>query len=255
MSVFENYASYYDLLYRDKDYAGEADFVHSLINKYSNDAKLILELGCGTGGHAEHLVKLDYTVHGVDISTDMLKMAAVRHARLDQKLKDNILFEKGDIRTTRLDQQFDVVLSLFHVISYQTSNEDLSQAFMTAKEHLNSGGIFIFDCWYGPGVLTDRPESRIKRWEDEKIYVMRTAEPIMHPNENVVDVNYQVSITEKSTNKVSNIQETHRMRYLFKPEVDFLLSSAGFTTETCVEFLSNKEPGFQSWNVCFIARV
>ena len=99
MSVFKDYARYYDLLYRDKDYAGEAEFVNSLIGKYTTDTKSILELGCGTGGHAEYLAKLGYTVHGIDISKDMLQMAESRHAKFSQSLKNKIKFEIGDVRT------------------------------------------------------------------------------------------------------------------------------------------------------------
>jgi hypothetical protein len=53
------------------------------------------------------------------------------------------------------------VFSLFHVMSYQTSNKDLQDAFETAKINLKPGEIFIFDCWYGSSVLTDRPVGRV----------------------------------------------------------------------------------------------
>ena len=52
--AFDTYARYYDLLYRDKDYAGEAAYVASHIRQHAPEAARILELGCGTGAHAEH---------------------------------------------------------------------------------------------------------------------------------------------------------------------------------------------------------
>ena len=171
MSVFEDYARYYDLLYRDKNYGGEVDFIDSLIKKHVPGAESILELGCGTGGHAEYLAKRGYTVHGIDISDDMLRMAARRHVGFSPELQGKTKFEKGDVRTARLGRKFDVVLSLFHVMSYQTTNEDILAAFQTAREHLNKGGIFLFDCWYGPAVLTDRPEVREKEWSDDAIKI------------------------------------------------------------------------------------
>jgi len=76
MSVFNKYSRYYNLLYRDKDYAGEADYVHELIRKYSPDAKSLLDLGCGTGRHAFPLAKKGYSVTGVDISEEMLAVAS-----------------------------------------------------------------------------------------------------------------------------------------------------------------------------------
>ena len=44
MSVFDGYARYYNLLYRDKDYAAEARHVHDIIQKHASGARSILEL-------------------------------------------------------------------------------------------------------------------------------------------------------------------------------------------------------------------
>jgi len=253
MNVFGNYARYYDLLYRDKDYAGEAQFVHQLLQNYAPRTKSILELGCGTGTHAELLANKGYQIHGVDLSADMLQRATERLSSVPT-LASRLEFHQGDIRQFRINKQFDAVISLFHVISYQTTNEDLQAAFATAKTHLKPGGVFIFDCWYGPAVLSDRPSLRVKRLEDEEISVIRIADSLMYPNENLVDVNYQVLIKQKNTNTVEELQETHKMRYLFKPEINLLLMQSGFEYVEGREWMTNREPGFDTWSVYFVVR-
>ena len=51
--VFADYARYYDLLYRDKDYAAEAEYIACLVRKFHPSARsIIIELGSGTGIHA-----------------------------------------------------------------------------------------------------------------------------------------------------------------------------------------------------------
>ncbi len=65
--VFENYSQYYDLLYQDKDYIAESEFIHSLIQKFANNAKTVLDLGCGTGRHDILLSQQGYDVTGVAI--------------------------------------------------------------------------------------------------------------------------------------------------------------------------------------------
>ncbi|MBC8018201.1 MAG: class I SAM-dependent methyltransferase [Verrucomicrobia bacterium] len=249
MSVFNEYARYYDLLYRDKDYAGETDYVHNLIQAQSPDAKTILNLGCGSGRHDRCLADRGYAVTGVDLSGEMLTAARETAA-------DNVALEyvQGDARTVRLGKTFDVVISLFHVMSYQITNADLMAAFATAYTHLKPGGIFIFDCWYGPGVLTDRPAVRVKELEDETISVTRLAQPVMHPNENVVDVNYRVFLRDKVSCSVREICETHRMRYLFLPESQFMLSTSGFEIERFEEWLTSASLNFNSWNAVFVCR-
>jgi ubiquinone/menaquinone biosynthesis C-methylase UbiE len=85
MTVFSNYARYYDLLYQDKDYAGEANFIHGLIQKHTPNVRKIQELGCGTGKHAELFFKMGYEVLGIDISYDMLEAANRRLGGLEVK--------------------------------------------------------------------------------------------------------------------------------------------------------------------------
>jgi SAM-dependent methyltransferase len=260
MTIFNNYARYYNILYRDKNYFQEVEFIHRLIQTHKPQAENaesinILELGCGTGKHATLLANKGYKIHGVDFSQQMLTMAENSLATLTPELKSRLQFTQGDIRTLRVNQTFDVILSLFHVISYQTTNEDLLLSFATVKEHLKPGGIFIFDIWYGPAVLYQQPEVKVKCLEDEEIVVTRIAKPTIYPNENCVDVNYEISIQDKKTNIVEDLKETHKMRYLFKPELNLLLNNFGFEIIDLGEWLTALTPGFNTWGVYLVAKV
>jgi len=246
MKVFGNYASYYNLLYQDKDYQGEAGYIYSLIDRYAPDSVSVLELGCGTGRHALLLAEKGLEVHGIDMSHDMLAEAREQASAVSDDIFGRISLAQGDVRTWRCDQRFDVALSLFHVMSYQTTNQDLYDAFSTASTHLKSEGVFIFDCWYGPAVLAERPEVRVKRLENDEIQVIRIAEPDLFPNGNYVDVNYHVFVRDKATDEVTEIREKHSMRYLFYPEVEKLLAAE--------EWMSGREPGLDTWGVCFVAQ-
>lgn len=255
MNVFGNYALYYDLLYKDKDYNIEADYIYKLIDKYSTNIKSILELGCGTGKHAELLASKGLSIHGIDISKNMLQKAQKRLENLPETISNKLNFSNGDVRTYRINRCFDVVISLFHVISYQTTDEDLQAVFKTAKKHLNADGIFIFDCWYGPAVLAERPELRIKRMENEKIFITRIAEPEINLENNTVYVNYDIFIKNKSENIIEEIKETHKMRYLFKDEIEILMNNNGFELIGLEEWLTGKEPSEKTWGVCFIGKL
>jgi len=253
-AVFDDYARYYDLLYQDKDYDGEVRFIDGLIKKYAPNAKKLLELGCGTGIHAEKLAEVGYSIHGVDLSAEMLKCAKERIQNLPERKAKNLSFSCGDIRQFRHEGgRFDAVISLFHVMSYQTGNSDLMSVCNTVKQNLKPNGVFIFDCWYGPAVLSDPPVVRVKRLEDERIEITRIAEPETYPNDNRVDVHYQVFIKEKSTGKVEILEETHRMRYLFKPEIEQILALCDLSLINSQEWLSGNKLDFSTWNACFVA--
>lgn len=186
MEVFKDYAYYYNLFYGDKDYANEANQVKKLIGKFGGDKKIstILNMGCGTGRHDFELCKLGYRTSGIDISEGMIEIAN----RTKEKSYYNPDFKVADIRDYEPVKKYDAVISMFHVISYQNENEDVLKAFGTASKALDPGGLFIFDVWYGPGVLTDKPAVRVKQVEDSDNILIRYANPIMHVDKNVVDV-------------------------------------------------------------------
>jgi len=166
VSTFATYASYYDLLYRDKDYAAEAAFVRAVIQRFGPQVDRVLELGSGTGAHARHLAALGFSVGGVAGKKYMVECALSNQAALAVDSRDQLTFMQGDIRNLRLGEKFNCVLSLFHVMSYMAGNADLQLAFQTVRHHLSPGGICIFDCWYGPAVLHLRPSVRVKELED-----------------------------------------------------------------------------------------
>jgi SAM-dependent methyltransferase len=252
--VFDAYSRYYDLLYRDKDYASEVRYVRTLIDEYATQpVSSLLELGCGTGIHACELAAQGLCVLGVDLSAEMLEGARAR--AVTQGFNNvRLSFDQGDARSFRVDRKFDVVASLFHVLSYQTTEADLQAMMQTSACHLVADGLFVFDFWYGPAVLWQRPAVRAKRLFNNRVEVTRLAEPIIHDQINVVDVNYSVFIKELASNQTHEIKETHRMRYLFLPEIDRLLDANGFDRLHTEEWLTRKAPSLDSWGVCVVAR-
>ena len=251
MSQFGHlYSQYYDLLYQDKDYIGEVEYIDGLIKTHKGEALTLLDLGCGTGKHAELLCDSGYHVHGIDLSTDMLEIAEKRRSGKENRLS----FSHSNIQNLALNQKFDVVMSLFHVMSYQNSNQELVKAFQVAKDHLVGDGVFIFDFWYGPAVLTDLPTTRVKRLENEWIKVTRLAEPVIHAQENIVDVQYNIFIKNKETQSVVEKNELHSMRYFFDTELELICDKVGFEILNKYEWMNQNTPNFNSWNVVWILR-
>ncbi len=245
-SRFDAYTRLYDLLYADKDYAAEADHLAGHLRRRAPLARRILELGCGTGGHAVHLARLGYTVHGIDLSDSMLARAQARLVELPVDVAARLSFSHGDARSVRVAPGFDAVVSLFHVMSYQTSNADLQAAYDTAAAHLVPGGVFAFDYWYGPAVLSQVPSLRIKRLADDNIRVTRIAEPVMHWQRNVCDVNYTLLVETLASGALHQFDETHPMRYLFQPELA-LIEAEQWCEPDDRAWMSDSAPDAQSW--------
>jgi len=246
--TFIEYSKYYNLLYADKNYKDEANYICNLIDKNSTiEVNDILNLGCGTGNHDLYLSVKGYKITGIDLSENMINIAKSRNIA-------NSDFLVSDIRTLNLEKQFDCIISLFHVASYQTTNQDLEQYFETAYKHLKPNGIFIFDFWYGPAVLTDKPTVRIKRIENEDFKITRLTEPKFYENENIVDVNFEILIEDKILNKINTINETHKMRYLFLPELMQFIEKQNFKIIAQNKWKSDDNLSFESWNGVLILK-
>lgn len=240
--VFDIYSKYYDLLYQDKDYDKEAGYVESLLRMFAPNTKSILEMGCGTGKHAKRLNYKGYEVFGIDISESMLEQA--------KELGVNC--ELGDVRSFRANKKFDAVLSLFHVVSYQAKDNDIIDYFNTAAEHLDSGGVFVFDLWYKPAVLAQVPEKRIKEMEDAEIKVIRNCTPEHFPKKSIVEVNYDIEILNKKSKEINNISEKHTMRYFSKEDIEKISKQSGIEIVHSEEWLTGNEPDESTWGVCFV---
>lgn len=250
METFKEYAYYYNAFYQDKNYRDEALQVDSLLKKYGQDITTLINFGCGTGKHDIELSKLGYQCTGIDISSPMIKMATEN----GKKENLDINFYVADIRDFEFQKKYDAVISLFHVMSYQNKNKDILSALQNARKAINIGGILLFDIWYGPGVLSDKPKVRIKEIEDEKNHLVRIAKPKMNDTENVVNVYYEIFIIDKTTGKVKIINEMHNMRYFFRPELEILLKEADFELIDNLDCKTLEKTSYHSWTSYFVAR-
>lgn len=239
--VFNAYSRYYDLLYRDKDYAAEAAYIQDLLIRHDIAKGNLLEFGSGTGKHGRLLAEMGYRVHGIERSANMVAQA---------EATEGFSCQQGDICTVQMGRTYDAVLSLFHVISYQTSNENVQAVLSRAAEHLQPGGLFIFDFWYSPAVYAQKPVVRVRRMADDQIEITRIAEPVLHPNTNGVDVNYTIYARNTASGEVQTLQETHPMRHFSLPEIDLLAKITHFNRIDAEEFLTCAQPSLQTWGVC-----
>lgn len=253
-AVFGDYARYYALLYRDKDYAAEARHVLDLLAAHAPGAKALLELGCGGGKHAALFAEAGLAVTGVERSAQMLASARDHAAALPADVAARLSWIESDLREVDAGKSFDAVAALFHVISYQTADADLRAAFAVAGEHLAPGGVFVFDCWYGPCVEAEPPEVRVKRMEDDATRVVRVCEPDWDREARVVHVNYEIFVEDKASGGIRSIRESHPMRYLFDDEVDALFDHGGMDRVAAAEWMTGREPGPDTFGVCYVGR-
>lgn len=246
----EGYAALYDRLYAEKDYRAECDLVESARNRYSHFGGInLLDIGCGTARHAVEFASRGWKVTGVDRSTAMLELARARAvaAGLD------ITFIEGDAQTFDATGPFDVALMMFAVIGYLHEAEEVERALVNVRHHLKPGGLLMFDCWYGPAVLAQRPEERTRVIDSSNGRTTRYARASLDPSRQLVSVRYRIVETAGET-LVSETAEEHVMRYFFDDELRLLLRDAGFRTLSITAFPSLDQVVSESdWSIFVVA--
>jgi hypothetical protein len=139
-------------------------------------------------------------------------------------------------------------------MSYQIGNDEIEMVFINTYNHLADNGLFIFDFWYGPAVLSDPPVIRIKRLEDDEMKIVRIAEPVTHYNENIVDVNYDMIIENKKTHIIERTNEIHKMRYFFLPEIKKIAADNNLLFVDSFKWLNFSPLSEKTWYGCVVLR-
>ncbi len=155
-----NSAKYYDAIYASvgKDYPAEAKIVRKFIQKYKlSDGDSLLDIGCGTGIHANLLSK-HYQVEGLDIDPKMLTVARKNYPK--------IRFQQGDMVDFKLKKKFDIIVCLFSAIGYVKTKSRLQKTIKSMSQHLLPGGVVLVEPWFTP-----------KQWHPGRAYVTQVNKP------------------------------------------------------------------------------
>ncbi len=139
--MYTSFAEVYDSLMADVDYESWARFYAQILQRRGVFGGKICECACGTGGLTLPLQRLGYSVTGVDISQEMLWIAAqkARSAGL------MAVFVRQDMRKLRLHRPMDAVLATCDGVNYLTEERDLTDFLCAAHDALNPGGCLAFD--------------------------------------------------------------------------------------------------------------
>ena len=133
MSSYVEMSYYYDQLTADQPYNLWADIVRAFIR--SNDTS-VLDIGCGTGQLTTRLQQ-DAQVTGMDLSEDMLAVAAQKSTQIQ--------WLHGDMTQFDLGRTYDIITILCDSLNYLPQAEAVQQTFNNVYQHLADDGTFIFD--------------------------------------------------------------------------------------------------------------
>ena len=139
MESYTVLAEFYDQLTTDVPYVRWADYLEKQFARHKNPIRSIVELGCGTGTLAAILAARGYQVTAVDLSPDMLSVAAEKCEGLDVQLVCQ------DMSKLTLPMQADAVICCLDSLNYVTRPAQVQRTFQRVFRALKPGGLFLFD--------------------------------------------------------------------------------------------------------------
>ena len=219
--MYTDFAQVYDQLMDNVDYESWADLYRGLLWSYQVQGGKICECACGTGGLTIPLAKRGFQMTGVDLSQEMLWLAAQKA----RKMGLGIPFVQQDMRQLHLHRQMDAVLATCDGVNYLLTDEDVSAFFRAAWAALRPGGVLAFDVstpWklenvLGNELICEDREDVTYIWQNS--YSRRSA---------TVEMNLCFFLREKD-GRYRRIDETQKQKAHTAESLTALLQSCGFT--------------------------
>lgn len=241
-SQYREFASVYDrLMNADIDYDKWCDYIENIftINNISPDS--ICELACGTGNITGRLQRRGYDMTGVDISSDMLEIAA-------EKVGVSSLI-CSDMSKLNLSENYDAFLCMIDGLNYVITPKAVVNTFKCVKSRLRKKGVFIFDV---------SSEYKLKNVIGNETFIHSDYD-IFYSWQNRYIEKYNLSdmllnfFVEKK-GCYDRFEERHLQRGWTKCQMIKMLKMAGFTEISVFDELSFNEPSPESERLVFVCK-
>lgn len=247
--MYTGFAEVYDQLMGDVDYNTWADYYAQLMAAFGIRSGKVCECACGTGSLTIPLYKHGFHMTGVDLSQEMLWIAA-------QKAREQgiaIPFVRQDMRKLHLHRPMDAVLATCDGVNYLLENKDALEFFQSAWQALRPGGGLFFDISTPYKLQTALGNQIICEDLEDITYMWQNR---YHEKTSIVDMNLCFFVKEKD-GRYRRIDEEQRQRAYTIEELSGLLYQAGFERVYVYGngYMGEPKPNEHRWHFAAIKRV
>lgn len=197
----------------------------------------VLELGAGTGRVLIPTARWGIDIVGLDASAAMLDVCRRRLDEEPESVRKHVTLVLGDMRQFDLGQQFALITIPFRPFQHLVTVTDQLACLACVKKHLATGGTFVLDL-FNPSLdaLANRPIG--KEVDDTPEFVVpdgrrvrRRARIAAHDRARQVNEVELIYYVTHPDGREERLVHAFPMRYLFRYEVEHLLSRAGFAVK------------------------
>lgn len=219
MDAYRDLAVSYDRLTNDVEYEKVVAFYNQILQREGLKPRTAADLACGTGSVALLLAQQGMQVVGVDMSEDMLCVAAQKA----QGAENPPLYICQSLQQLQLARAVDLAVCALDSMDYITDPEDCRLAIRRIYKALNPGGCFIFDV-NTPEKLRAM-DGQVFLDEDEDVYCVWRGE--FDEKGNILS--YGMDLFQRQGNVWHRSFEEHREYAYTAEQLVTYLHDAGFT--------------------------
>jgi ubiquinone/menaquinone biosynthesis C-methylase UbiE len=212
----------------------------------------VLELACGTGRVTLPIAEAGVRVTGIDASPAMLEVAR-------QKSGDagNPAWVEADMTSFELDQRFGLVIIPFRSFLHLLTAENQKGCLRNVHRHLLPGGRLALN-FFNPDLvmmaqrLPDKTRTR-RLVEQRGDGARREARPHSSAGQTVDHDQAEDRLSDANA-VISRVYRNMRLRYVFRHEMEHLLTLCGFKIEALYGWFDRRPLADDSTEMVWIAR-
>lgn len=242
MIGYDALASVYDILANDVDVQEWLAYLQRFFPKKKTETR-IADIGCGTGRYSIALAKEDYQVIGVDVSAQMLHIAAENARKAGQKIR----FVQQSAIALSLPVQ-NVVLAICDVINH-LSLPEVQAFFESAYTIIAPGGVLLFDISSAAKLYALAEDSFYFEDREDITYFWQN-----QLSGDKAKVEMELALFQKENDEVYRREDVSLTQYIYEEEVlKALAKEVGFTVQTFA-FLQDTAPVKSTQRIQFVAQ-
>ncbi|ABR47803.1 Methyltransferase type 11 [Alkaliphilus metalliredigens QYMF] len=244
---YGEFAYLYDRLMEDVNYPQWIDYIEEIFKRENLTEKEVLELACGTGNITMPLAKRGYRITASDLSQDMLTVA---HEKSLENHVD-VVFVNQNMAEIEFHRQFPCILCLCDGINYVIEPEDLMDTYQGIYEHLQEGGLFIFDISSYYKLKYVLGEHTFGENLDDLVYLWENS---FDEEDEIIEMNLTFFTQGKDKGQCyEKFEETHFQKAYQATHLVQMLKAVGFSqisTQEAFTFESVKEQTERIFFIC-----
>ncbi len=238
-------AGCYDAFTADVRYPKWADYLERHFRRSRQPIRTVLDLACGTGTLTCLLAERGYDMIGVDLSEEMLSVAAEK----GRALPESPLFLHQSMEALDLNDTVDACVCCLDSVNYVTRPAVLKQAFQRVHLFLNPGGLFLFDI-NTPAKLQGLDGQLFMDENEESLCIWRA-----EYSKRRRICTYGMDIFTRAEGTLWHREEEIHEEYAYTPEeLTHLLNQTGFQTIRQFGELTMRPPKEGEERIFFCAR-